>query len=373
MSASTVNVPRFRVTMNGQVLVGVKAVQVRPPFGFRIGQFSFVKAFVSGDAFPVSWWAATASKTMLITIELSIDGVAFQQVILGNVDNHRYDPIGNSISVAGRDLAALMCDERIAGTYRNQTASQIASAFAAEHGLKIIAKPTTNLVGRYYEMDYDEIHGGNFSSAINEWDLLCRLGSEEGINPYVIGSTLYFNTPPLNPPAFPITCSRNAAGELVSNVTDLMLERHMTQARDVIVTVRSWNSRKKATLSATVRTKTKVPSSDPNVAPSDYLIVLPNLRQDQCLKKAQQLALDYSQHERNLSATYPSLGFMDPQTVIPLSGTGTDYDLTYYPQAVTYSVDFNGGARTEIFAKYSSALSLYDVDTGGQIGESQDF
>lgn len=373
MSASLVNTPRFRVTLNGEILEGVTCLQVSPPLGFRIGQFSFVKAFVASDAFPVSWWAATASKTMLVSIEFATDGVTFLQVVSGNVDNHSFDPIGNSISVAGRDLAASMCDTRIVTTYRNLTASEIASMFAAEHGLNASITATTSLVGRYYDADHDEIHGANFSCATNEWDLLCRLGSQEGITPYVIGNTLFFNPPLPTPSTFPIICSLNAAGTLVSNVTELRLERHMTQARDVIVTVRSWNSRKKDTLSATVRTKTRVASLDPNLLPSTYLIVLPNLTQAQCLEKAQQLALDYSQHERNLSTTFPSFGLINPQTVISLSGTGTDYDQIYYPQAVTYCIEFAGGARTEIFAKSSSNLYLYDVDTGEQIGQSPDF
>jgi len=228
------------------------------------------------------------------------------------------------------------------------------------------------LVGRYYDKDHDEIHGGNFSCSTNEWDLLCQLGSEEGITPFVIGNTLYFNPPPVDPPVFPISFSRNAAGELVSNVTALKLERHMTQARDIVVTIRSWNSRKKATLSATTRTKTKVSSPDPSVLPTSYLIVIPNLTQAQCLAKAQQLALDYSQHERNLSATFPSIGFLTPQTVVRLSGTETDYDMTYYPQLVTYSIDFVNGAQTNITAKFSSDLYLYDDDTGEEIGESRE-
>jgi phage protein D len=265
-----------------------------------------------------------------------------------------------------------MCDQRILNTYRNQTASQIAASFAAEHGLQTRITPTTTLAGRYYDVDHDEIHCGDFSGATNEWDLLCRLGSQEGITPYVFGDTLFFNPLSENAPIFPISFSRNMAGQLVSNVMALTLERHLTQARDVVVTVRSWNSRKKSSFTATVRTKTKSPSSDSGVSASAYLIVLPNLTQAQCLMKAQQLALDYSQHERTLSATFPSFGFLNAGYVVSLSGTGTDYDMTYYPRAVTYSIDFDGGARTEIFAKFSSELYLYDDDTGQQIGESPD-
>jgi phage protein D len=373
MSGSTVNAPRFRVTMNGTLLHGVKSVSATLPFNFQPGRFSFVKAFTPNDAFPASWWAATASKTMLVAIELSNDGRSFQQIITGNLDSHLYDPIQNVIAGAGRDLAASMCDERIVATYRNLTASQIAAQFASEHGLQTSITATTELAGRVYDQDHDETHSGDFSQATNEWDLLCRLGSQAGIMPYVLGNTLYFNPPPASPPTFQINFVRNPSGQLVSNVEQLRLERHLTLARDVSVTVRSWNSRKKKTYTATVRTKTKAPSTDPTEPTSKYLVVQPNLTQAQCLQKAQQLALDYSQHERIVTAAVPSLALMTPDTVIQVTGTGTDYDMTYYQQGVSYTLDFENGAHTSISAKFSSDLYLYDDDTGEQIGESPNY
>jgi len=51
--------------------------------------------------------------------------------------------------------------------------------------------------------------------------------------PYVFGSTLYFNPTPAQPPVFAIKFTRNAAGELVSNVEGLRMERNLTVARDV--------------------------------------------------------------------------------------------------------------------------------------------
>ncbi len=365
--SSTLRTPRFRVTLNGQPLDGVKSVWVSLPFGYRVGQFQICKAFVPNDPFGPSWWAATANQTMLVAIELSADGVSFQQVISGNVDSQEYDPIANEINAMGRDLAASLCDTRILGTYRNQTASEIVETFAAAHGLQADITATSALVGRYYGNDYDAIVSGNFAKATSEWDLLCRLGSIEGVVPYVAGKTLYFNPPPNSPLVFPIQFSSNPAGALVANVTDLRLERHMDLACDVAVTVRSWHSRSKRTFTATVRSQAERFGVSGGIPVTRYLVVIPNLTQAQCLAKAQQLALEYARHERNIIALFPSLGLLTPQTVISLSGTGSDYDMTYLPQSVRYSVSFEGGAQTEIFAKSLSNMDLIDDDTGESI------
>jgi phage protein D len=281
----------------------------------------------------------------------------------------RWSMVANKLSVAGRDMAALLIDTRTLSTYPNQTSSEIAQKLATAHGLLANVTPTPTLVGRYYDADHDQTQSGDFSQATNEWDLLCKLGSKEGVIPYVSGMTLYFNPPAANPPVFAATFTRTAAGNLVSNVECLSVERHMTQARDVIVTVRSWHSRDKKTYSATVRTKTKTQSTDPTLQPSKYPVTEPNLTLAQCQALAQKLALDISQHERNVTIKGPSILLMDPRYVIELSGTGTDYDMTYYPQTITYQIAVDGGASTDIQAKFSSPIALFD-ENDQPIGEA---
>jgi prophage tail gpP-like protein len=371
MSQSMLNYPRFLVTVNGSVLEGVSRVRITQANAYQIASFCLTKGFVPDDGFPASWWAATANKTILVTIELSVDGSTFFPMITGNADSHIYDAIANTIELAGRDLAASMIDTRIVSTYRNLTASEIAEQLSAEHGLQANITPTTTIVGRIYDIDHDETSSGDFSQVSNEWDLLCRLGQAEGIIPYVFGSTLYFNPPSANPPVFSVELTRNANGLLVAGVTGLVLERHMTYARDVIVTVNSWSSRKKTTITATVRTRTNDESIDRALKPSAYSYEIPNLSRAQCLAKAQQLALDISAHERYARVTIPSLTLMDPQTMISVSGTGTDYDMTYFPVTITYEVATECGATTVVDAKFSSPLESYDGDTGQLLGSAQ--
>jgi phage protein D len=352
------------------VLQGVETLSLTQANAFECGKFHFQKCFVDGDSFPPAFWAQTGNKAMQVQIDTSVDGATFTTPetgsMVGNVDSHTWDPLANTIQVAGRDLAAQMIDTRVVSTYRNQTASEIAAALAAKYGLQTSITATTAPVGRNYDADYDQTQAGDFSQASNEWDLLCRLGSQAGITPYIMGTTLYFNPPNSNPPVFPITMSRNATGQIVSNVPGLTLTRHLTVARDVIVTVRSWHSRKKGTFTATYRVKSKAAQipGQPAIPATPYLVVIPNLTQAQCQQQAQKIALEISQHERSVTIEAASLVQLTPAHVVRISGTATDYDMTYYPQQVTTEISFQAGAKTTIQARYCSAATLYDDDTG---------
>ena len=359
------------MTVNGTVLEGVSRVSIRQANAFQIGGFCLTKGFVPEDFFPASWWAATPNKTILITIDLSLDGYVFFPMLTGNADSHDFDAIENTISIAGRDLAAGMIDTRIVTTFRNLTASEIATQFAVEHGLQASVTPTTTIVGRIYDMDHDETSSGDFWQITNEWDLLCRLGEAEGIIPYVFGNTLYFNPLGDSPPTYPVELTRDFNGLLVADVMELRLERHMTYARDVIVKVKSWSSRQKTSIISTVRTKTIGESEVENIRLPTYLYEVPNLNRAQCLAKAQQLAMNIAKHERYARLVIPSLALMSPQTLIPVSGTGSDYDSTYFPLSVTYEVTTESGATTFVEATTSSPLDMYDDATGQQLGHSR--
>jgi len=353
--------------MNGAMLPGVMQITVTPPLEFEVGKFSFTKAFVDNDPFPASWWAGTANKTMLVEIDAAVDGVTFIQQITGNVDSHSYDPVANIVTAEGRDLAAVFLDTRTTDTYRNQSAADIALILAVSHGMQCNAtSSTTPLVGRTYDADYDKTAGTDFSDASNEWDLLCRLGAAQGITPYMQGSTLNFNTPPPTPPVYAVTLTRDENG-IVSSVEGMKFTRRLTAARDVIVTIQSWASGKKKPFSATYRTTTKTPGAGTAPPASHYYRTYPNLTQAQCQALAQQKALDISSHEREVTIVAPSFVPLTPQHVVSVSGTGTDYDITYYPRLITYEISMQGGAKTNIEAKSSSPIDVYDNDTGEQV------
>jgi hypothetical protein len=286
-------------------------------------------------------------------------------MFIGQVDRHAIDPLRQTITLHGRDMAAQFLDTRITGTYQNLTSSEIATALAQLHGMTAQVSATTALVGRYYNADYDTTAAGGFSRAVNEWDLLCLLGQREGIVPYVLGNTLYFQNSP--PPAYALWVGQNEDGVMMSNCKTLICERALTMARDVNVAVNSWHSGKKTVVTGSAVTRSLTPPTA-TVPPTNYLFEIPNLTRAQADAAAQRLALDIVQHERVITASLPGIATLTPQTVFTLTGTGTDYDgIAYNPASITHSVTPKGGFETSILAMSSSPLSLYDGASGALI------
>jgi phage protein D len=106
------------------------------------------------------------------------------------VDNLDYDAEHGTINVDGRDLSAYLIASKVQETFQNQTSSQIAQTLAARHGLIADVTPTTTLVGRYYQIDHEQIGAGDFTRATTEWNLVFILAQYENFDVWVTGSTL---------------------------------------------------------------------------------------------------------------------------------------------------------------------------------------
>jgi phage protein D len=365
--ASIARQPSVHVLANGAPLSGVLSLQWSDPRVYNVGSFTIHKSFTPGDVNAPAWWAETSNKQIDIEIRLALAETGYVSMFTGQVDSHALDPLRQIIALRGRDMAAQFLDTRITETYQNLTSSEIATTLAQAHGLTAQVTPTTTLVGRYYNADYDTLAAGGFSRAVNEWDLLCLLGQREGIVPYVLGSTLYFQIAPTPPPSYALWVGQNSDGVMMSNCKTLVCERALTMARDVNVTVKSWHSGQKTIIVGSALTKT-LTAADGSVPSTNYSFEIPNLTKGQADAAAQRLAQDIAQHERVITANLPGIATLTPQTVFTLTGTGTDYDgIDYFPSQVTHSVTPRGGFETSISAKNCSPLSLYDGASGALI------
>ncbi len=150
------------------------------------------------------------------------------------------------IRAEGRDLTAALIEARTQETFANRTASEIAQLFAGRHNLAAEVTETRTPVGRYYQDEHDRITLDQFSRATTEWDLLVFLAQQEGFDVFVSGTTLYFQPPAGADVALTLS---------PDTVLDLRLERSLTLARDIEVTVKSWNSRQQSAFTQTARAR----------------------------------------------------------------------------------------------------------------------
>ena len=341
--------PRPAVALNGAALAGVIAAEVTNNSHFAADTYRVELAI--GDLPPgygPGYWGE--SQDDRISVGVSIDGAEPLTLIVGQVDDVDYDPVGRTISLSGRDLSAPLIDSRTAEKFQNRTASDIAASLAARHGLKIDAQETSTLAGTYYEIDHAAL-----TQEQTEWDLLCYLAEREGFDAWVAGTTLHFRPPPASDAEpYLLIWSEPGDGTFAGNAVDIRLRRSQTIARDVSVTVRSWNQKQQRAFTVTAKRSQAKKSQRRGGISQQYSFVRPNLSQEQARRLAEAKAEEITRHERGLTASLPGDNRLTTRATVRLAGTATDWDQVYYPESVHRRISKEEGYRMELRAKNHS-------------------
>jgi phage protein D len=341
---SSIRFPRLMVLANGTPVAGAIEAQVFANNHYAADRFSVAVA-LNADPSSAAFWSGTSD--ILLDVRMSLDGIGFTSVVRGAVDLVDLDPVQGLIHAEGRDLTAALIESRTQETFANRTASEIARLFADRHNLAAEVTETRTPVGRYYQDEHDRITLGQFSRATTEWDLLVFLAQQEGFDVFVSGTTLYFQPPAGADVALTLS---------PDTVLDLRLERSLTLARDIEVTVKSWNSRQQSAFTQTARSHGRGQGAaglagGRSGPPQRYVIVRPNLTSDQALQLAQQKLAELTRHERVISAAMPGELTLTPRSLISLQGTGTDFDQTYYVDTIERRLHVEGGFTQHLRCK----------------------
>ena len=254
----------------------------------------------------------------VLDLQLSLGGPP-TSLLQGEADTIRSDVLNRTVEIDGRDLTARLLDARTQETFSNQTASEIAQTLASRHNLTPNVTATSTLAGRYYATEHDRISLGQFSRTTTEWDLLTFLAAREGFEAFITGQTLTFA--PLGTAAPTLTLTPDLC-------ISLSLEHTLTLARDIQVTVKSWNTRQQAAVSQTA--KSTAQGRRTGGSPQHIVVVRPNLTSNDALQLANRILADLSAHERLVHAELPGELSLTPRSRIRLTGTGTDFDQLYY-------------------------------------------
>jgi phage protein D len=338
--------PRLRVLANGEPMAGVAEAEVVSNNHFGADRFA------ASIALGADLWAAapfwSSEPDILVDVQFSLDGGAtFTSLVQGSVDSVVIDPITGSVHIDGRDLTASLIEARTQETFANRTASEIASLLAERHTLTPCVSPTSTPVGRYYQDEHDRITLNQFSHTTTEWDLLVFLARLENYDVFVEGSTLNFR-PATQDSGIPVLLQP-------SDLTDLRLERSLTLARDIEVTVKSWNSRQHSAFIQKARAAGSRGARRSGGGTSQrYVFVRPNLTSDEALKLAQRKLAELTRHERVIELGMAGDLVLTPRSMIMLDGTGSDFDQTYYVDVIERRLHVNGGFTQHIRAKNTS-------------------
>lgn len=348
LPSSSYRTPSVTVLAGGAPLPGVMDVDILANAHLAADRFRIRAAMTPTDA------TSLLPPGALLDLQFSLGGSPVS-LLQGEADSISIDPINMTVEIDGRDLTARFLDARAQETFANQTASEIATTLADRNSLTAMVTATTTLAGRYYGSEHDRITLGQFARSTTEWDLLTFLAAREGFEVFVIGQQLYFQ--PRSTQATPLLLT---PGDCIS----LSLERSLTLAKGLHVTVKSWNTRNQAAITQSAQTQ---PSSGQTGSPQPIVVVRPNLSSDAALQLAQRIATDLSGHERLVHAMLPGDVTLTPRSPVTLIGTGTDFDQTYYIADLDrhYSADSGFTQRLLLKSDQSAVSSGGDVSSGG--------
>ncbi|QAU22603.1 hypothetical protein EO087_00285 [Dyella sp. M7H15-1] len=340
LANGTVRAPRGIVRVNGQQIAGwaeweVESHTYRESSTFRVLLVLSALAAPNDEA----WFCSQTTMTVEVYGGFPTDpshyGVSdLDRVLVGNVDDMHYDPVQRTLELTGRDLTSLLIDAKTTETFCNQTASQIATTLAQRHGLTPVVTVTSDMAGRYYQIDHIQL-----TDAHTEWDLLTWLAAQVGYVVYVKAHELHFEPAP-NPstaPVYPIMWTpADTTQTFQATVEQLSFSRTLTVGKTMTVTVRSWNPKQRHGFSQTYPTgRTKGIRPGTATAPAQqYFLTIPNLMPDQAVKRAQAKYNELIRQEMRMSVVMPGYSALTIAHVIQVTGTGTVFDQNYFPESI---------------------------------------
>jgi phage protein D len=282
--------------------------------------------------------------------------------IIGRCEDMLYDPVQNTIELAGRDFTSQFIDAKTTEVFTNQTVQSIVKTLAARH--QMTANVATNITPpATFQGSFFEIDSRRIANEHSEWDLLTLLAHETQCSVYVTGQTLNFQ--PAQDPAknntylIQWTPPSDTSGSPQANLIDLRFSRNLTLTKDAKVILTSWdraNSKPyKVTASAThIKNKVTRNTTLPYGQPQIYSYTIPGLTRQQAVVKAQALLAEISKHEMRLEGNLPADNILTAQTLVTVQGTGTPFDQVYFPDSVIRSMSVNEGYRMKLAAKNHS-------------------
>lgn len=277
--------------------------------------------------------------------------------IYGRVDDVEYDPVARLIHVSGRDLTAILIDARTTESFQNLTSSQVATLLAERHGFTPVVTATKDIIGKFYELDTVKVN-----TQRSEWDILTQLASAEGYTVYVKGKELHFE--PITPPGTntyelkwePPTDDNGAYGFNGKHIT---FKRALNIARGIVVEVTYTVPGKKGTF------KVRYPNKSTGIKVGHgkshaqlYPITVLNLSPKAALDRAQKEHAAITKHEVKMHASMPADDFLLPTSIITMTGTGTAFDQTYYPESVVREMDIDAGYSMSVHGKNHSPSTV---------------
>ena len=296
----------------------------------------------------ISFWSSLS--TGFVEIDLVDNSSTSQPLISGLIDSMAIDPIRSTVAIEGRDLSSILIDSYRQQDFVNQTASEVVSAVAQQHGLTPVVTPTLGSVGRYYGDGFTRLSLGLYSRLRSDWDLVVQLARENSFDVFVQANNLVFQ-PSESGNDVPVYIPREG-------VTAMRFEKSLAIPPNATASVQSWNSRDKTSYSSdsssslpdpTQLDGTNVQSASPQSL-QPFLFSAANFTSEQVVNCASRFAAELNRLGVTAILEMPWDLSLSPRTTIFLGDTGSALDGAYKIDSIERHFSTTSGSNQVIRA-----------------------
>jgi hypothetical protein len=311
----------FQIALDGSPIEGLLHATIVTNNCFSSDSYALTFAMGAPPLGDIAFWSLLSSVYVEISVTSAYEPVS-QSLISGMIDTIRIDPIQQTVSIEGRDLSASLIDAYRQQDFVNQTASEIISTIALNHGLTPVITATSGSIGRYYGDGYTRLSTGQFSRIRSDWDLVVELARENGFDAFVLGTSLFFQ--PLSPSwAVPTRLA-------LCDVKTIRFEQNLAIASNTTARVQSWNSQNVVSYDGS-RSSNGSDSLSASPTPGDkpFLFSASNLTSQQVADSAGRYAAELNRLGTVLHAEMLWNLSLFPRTMIFIDETDSSLDAIY--------------------------------------------
>ncbi len=275
-----------------------------------------------------------------VTVSYDAGNGAASPLFTGTIDKVDVDLTekGQYVSLSGRDQSKQLHDKKSNSKYANKKSEEVAQDLAGQAGLGLNTDSGTVITGRIYTAEQVKL-----TNNPSLWTALRHLGEAEGKVIAVFNGEVYFRTlddqslPPFS--VFYSVASPNAPAQS-SGIVKLKLGRNYNAAKKHTVNVKSWDHKKKQTISSTASSG----SGDHEQVYNYY--TLHHKTQDQVDKHAKSKLKEHTRHEFDCTVEMPGDTGVSPLNTLQLSGTNSPWDQTFNIDSVEHKMSLSGYMMT---------------------------
>ncbi len=277
-------------------------------------------------------------------------------------------PTGSVLTIRGRDYSGQLQDSQMSQQFtgNNLSASKVIPQIVAQ-----VPQLSVDMAAASDQIE-DDYNGGGGRLFLNRspWDVITALADHEGYKVRVQGRTVKVqpDTSPDTSNAFeifyiPASGAGDSYQEAQSNCVTLRMSRALNIGKGIDVFVNAYDTSSGRRPS---RKQAKVRNSKSTKTGPTYTFNRPGMSAAQAQKHAKAKAGQIAQFEREIEFQIPGDPAIKVDRAITLTGTGTKFDQSYFPDQIDHRYSVETGYAMEVRARNKSRdATISEADATG--------